>query len=152
MGTTPVRSDIAAITGIDAFGFQRERWLMANAVVEWMPTIKGRNGRIQGTPESCGKRIAGIYRVSEQLGLPTVSKGLVYQTVKAEMRQCALKHGPEWLQSNRKDPLPFTLIHDPVLLCCCDMCTKFFHSMQSLHADSTVIKDRYYWIFLEYVL
>ena len=73
---------------------------MANAVVEWMPTIKGRNGRIQGTPESCGKRIAGIYRVSEQLGLPTVSKGLVYQTVKAEMRQYALKHGPEWLQSN----------------------------------------------------
>ena len=50
-----------------------------------------------------------------QIGLgcqPVVSKRLIYQTVKAEMRQYALKHGPEWLQPNRKDPLPFTLIHD----------------------------------------
>ena len=117
MGTTPVRSDVAAITGIDAFGFQRERWLMANAVVEWMPTIKGRNGRIQGTPESCGKRIDGVCRVLERLGLPTVSKRLVYQTVRAEMRQYALRHGPEWLQPNRKDPLPFSTIQDLILLC-----------------------------------
>ena len=117
MGTTPIRSDISAVLGVDAFGFQRERWLMANAIVDWMPTIKGRGGRSQGTPESCGKRLDGVCRVLERLGLPTVPKKLIYQVVRGEMRAYALRHGPEWLQPNRKDPLPFQTIAQLSLLC-----------------------------------
>jgi hypothetical protein len=90
---------------------------MANAVVDWMPTIKGRNGRSQGTPESVGKRLDGVCRVLERLGLPTVPKKLIYQTVRGEMRAYALKHGPEWLQPSRKDPLPYSTIAQLSLLC-----------------------------------
>ena len=117
MGTTPIRSDVAAVLGLDAFGHQRERYLFANAVIQWMPTIKGRNGRVQGTPESCGKRIDAVNRVLQRLGLPTMPRKIVSMTIKAEMRKYALKHGPEWLQPQRKDPMPYSTVHAMLVLC-----------------------------------
>ena len=117
MGTTPIRSDVAAVLGLDAFGHQRERYLFANAVIQWMPTIKGRNGRVQGTPESCGKCIDAVNQVLQRLGLPTMPRKIVIMTIKAEMRKYTLKHGPEWLQLQRKDPMPYSTVHAMLVLC-----------------------------------
>ena len=117
MGTTPIRSDVASTMGLDAFGHQREKYLFSNAVIYWMPTIKGRGGRVQGTPESCGKRIDAVNRTLQRLGLPTMPRKLVSIAVKAEMRKYALRHGPEWLQSQRKDPMLYTTVHAMAALC-----------------------------------
>ena len=117
MGTTPIRSDVASIMGLDAFGHQREKYLFSNAIIHWMPTIKGRGGRVQGTPESCGKRIDAVNRTLQRLGLPTMPRRLVSMTVKAEMRKYALRHGPEWLQPQRKDPMPYKTVHAMAALC-----------------------------------
>jgi hypothetical protein len=117
LGTPAVRDDIAAIVGLDPFGHQREIWLQANAVSVWMPTIKGRGGRIQGTPESCGKRLDGMRRVHERLGLPTIPRRVITRKIKAEMRRYALKHGPEWLVPQRKNPMSFDTIFALTTLC-----------------------------------
>jgi hypothetical protein len=116
LGTPAIRDDIASIIGLDPFGHQREIWLQANAITHWMPHIKGRGGRTQGTPQSCHKRLDGMRRVHERLGLPTVSRKLVTMKVNAAMRQYALEHGPEWLIPQRKNPLPWDSVKAMIIL------------------------------------
>lgn len=116
LNTTPIRSDLRALSGLDQFGLQREAILQAAAVIHWMPTIVGR-GRPQGLPSSCGKRLDGVRRVHERMGLPSPPRRLVTLTIKAEMRRYARRHGPEWLEPNRKNPIPLDTVRALICLC-----------------------------------
>ena len=42
---------------------------------------------------------------------------VVSMTIKAKMRKYALKHGPEWLQPQMKDPMPYSTVHAMLILC-----------------------------------
>ena len=116
VGTPPIRDDLRALSGMDAFGLQREVWLQAAAIIYWMPSIKGR-GRPQGLPTSCGKRLDGVRRIHERMGLPRPPRIMINTVLKAEMRRYAARHGAEWLEPQRKNPLPYFVIR--ALLCLC---------------------------------
>jgi hypothetical protein len=130
VGTPPIRDDLRALSGIDAFGMQREVWLQAGAIIFWMPGIKGR-GRPQGLPGSCGKRLDGVRRIHERLGLPRPPRKMITTVIKAEMRRYAARHGPEWLEPCRKNPLPYFVIRAMLCLCLSTAWCSFDFSRQT---------------------
>ena len=111
MGTTPLRSDMAANSGIDQVGHSREVTLMAAAVPWIFARMPGRRGfdehgrRLPALPSSVGNVIRGVRRIHKRLGVPMASMSLAMRLCETLLNRYRDEHGPEALQPHRKEPL-----------------------------------------------
>ena len=111
LGTTPLRGDVAANSGIDPTGHSREITLMA-AFIPWVfERMEGRRGfdehgrRLPPLPGSVANVLRGVRRAHKRLGLPMASMSLAMRVCETLLNRYRDEHGPEALQPHRKEPL-----------------------------------------------
>jgi hypothetical protein len=113
--TRPIR--YKRLDNMNSWEREREIYLMAAAIPWILYRMKGR-GRMWPLPESAAKVIRAVMRIHHTLGYKMAPEGLksVNLVVKALQTRYTDIHGPESLEPHRKEPMPFWLTEELVLL------------------------------------
>ena len=102
MGTSPVRSDVQANAGLNAF-YGRELAMRVGAFMYWCLTTPYK-------PSSMMARLYGVARRHKRLGMIFGPLTLVSEVCKGVVQDYLDEHGADWVAQKRKEPVTNEMI------------------------------------------